>query len=191
MKSRPNRICFDKTSLQWWCHLKQNLTEFLQKSMINICQQLLGRGFVQKKGEDTSYIPCVCIFVWQRFCEPARLRIAYCPHLTCLTTHVNRNLTNDLSICPRTEKISNLAPPLWFFLDPPLSLPDKLSAEDRSFLYRSAYCWGWTIGNIYLDSLQIHKLQLLTLLRFSGVFSDPGGHKTFLILLVALLMYTT
>ncbi len=67
-----------------------------------------------------------CIFVWQRFCEPARLRIAYCLWVRlyvcvpCLVRHGSENLSR--------WPLDTLQ--IHYQYSP---LPDKLSAEDRSF----------------------------------------------------------
>ncbi len=69
--------------------------------------------------------------VWQRFCEPARLGIAYCLSVclcsACLTCNIARDVT--------TAWVSSIDIGYWF-----TPLPDKLSAEDRS-LYMET--WGF------------------------------------------------
>ncbi len=44
------------------------------------------------------------LVVWQRFCEPARLRIAYCPwvrvfSVSCPPPQIVKNSTSELAIC--------------------------------------------------------------------------------------------
>ncbi len=46
------------------------------------------------------------IIVWQRFCEPARLKIAYCPwfrvsvcSISCPPPQIDKDVTSELAIC--------------------------------------------------------------------------------------------
>ena len=75
------------------------------------------RGHLKIIFSSTGYL-----IVWQRFCEPARLRIAYCHGLNCLTAHCFHVDSSKLSIVLVSLLVIIVAP-----------LPDKLSAEDRSF----------------------------------------------------------
>ncbi len=59
------------------------------------------------------------IIVWQRFCEPARLRIANCPSvrlcLFCLTPHVYRHVSRNVSIFSYLLKAVNSVLPMGMY----------------------------------------------------------------------------
>ncbi len=80
------------------------------------------------------------IFIWQRFCELARIRIAYglcfCVCLSCLTSHTNRAYSLDLGSREGKNVFQFLlafAHNILFCLFMCTPLPDTLSAEDRSY----------------------------------------------------------
>ena len=62
--------------------------------------------------------PCNVI-VWQRFCEPARLRIANCPCLSCPTSYINRSALSDLVLGVLTGCGLQLCFLIIFFWWPP------------------------------------------------------------------------
>ena len=75
------------------------------------------------------------LIVWQRFCEPARLRIAYCPWVRSsvvivLFPHIFCGSENRTWCPPNTLQIHYRYSPL----------PDKLSAEDRSLCNCIMHC---------------------------------------------------
>ncbi len=116
----------------------------------------------------TGFSPLI---VWQRFCEPARLRIAYCHGVNSAWVVFQFLLVFEPTSTSSCIFSDNQY--LFYICQYCTSLPDKLSAEDRSFCLQlremakifkdkwvhriSAFTVGWKmkvylslVGNWYL-----------------------------------------